>query len=370
VPWSHYAVVPTRDGNAVVTVDGALPCVETEGGMPEMLTAFEPLIGLPTYLRLAARARRGDDVIDLRQFDVGAVGDAVPLGDADPARLAPPELRPALARWLAEQQGAPVPEHRPAWARPGWLAEAERWVGAPLDLVRSWPLSAVLRSARGDWFKAVFPLFGGEPAVTEALAHAHPSLVPPVLRIDPTRGWMLMGEVRGTDPSGAPPATWAPALRTVAAIHAAWSGRAEELLALGAQDRRVGSTLPETLVHGDLNPGNVLLEDGRAVIFDWSDACVADPIVDVALLLFGVEDEAARVVLLDAYADARSLPRPELRTIFAASEANAYLHQAESYRAICDALAPDDRWWFEGEEELWRTWASDVLAGRRPNRGT
>jgi Ser/Thr protein kinase RdoA (MazF antagonist) len=181
---------------------------------------------------------------------------------------------------------------------------------------------------------------------------------------------MLMGEVRGDDPNGLPPAEWAPALRTLAEIHAAWSGRSDELLALGAQDRRVGSALPETLVHGDLNPGNVLLADGRAVIFDWSDACVADPIVDVALLLFQIEDEAARAVLLDAYADARSLPRSELRAIFAASEANAYLHQAESYRAICDALAPDDRWWFEDEEELWRGWASDVLAGRRPNRGT
>jgi hypothetical protein len=370
VPWTHYAVVPSPDGNAVVTVDGALPCVESEGGMPQMLTAFEPLIGLPTYLRLAARARRGDDVLDLRVFDAGAGGDAVPLGDADPARLAPPELLPALERWLAEQQGAPVPELRPTWARPGWLAEAESWVGAPLELVGSWPLSAVLRSTQGDWFKAVFPLFHGEPAVTEALADAHPGLVPPVLRTDRRRGWMLMGEVRGADPIGLPRAAWAPVLRTLAEIHSAWSGRAEELLALGAQDRRVGSALPETLVHGDLNPGNFLLEDGHAVIFDWSDACVADPMFDVALLLFGIEDAAARAVLLDAYADARSLPRPELRATFAASEANAYLHQAESYRAICDALASDDRWWFEDEEELWRGWASDVLAGRRPSRGT
>jgi Ser/Thr protein kinase RdoA (MazF antagonist) len=221
------------------------------------------------------------------------------------------------------------------------------------------------------YMKAVFPLFHAEPAITEALAREYPGAVPDVVRADHERGWMLMHEVGGDVLDDRPATAWAPVLRTVAGIHRTWSMRIDELLAYGAQDRRVGdSVLPETLVHGDLNPGNVFLNGDRAVIFDWSDACIADPFVDVHLLLFWVDDEEARAALLDAYADGwgGELSTDNVRAAFAASEASAYLHQAESYRAICDALAPDDRWWFDGEEARWRERATAVLAGRRPSR--
>jgi Ser/Thr protein kinase RdoA (MazF antagonist) len=39
--------------------------------------------------------------------------------------------------------------------------------------------------------------------------------------------------------------------------------------------------LPDVLVHGDFHPGNVRLVDDRTVIFDWSDAAIAKPFVDV-----------------------------------------------------------------------------------------
>jgi hypothetical protein len=365
--WLHYAVVPGSDGASLVTVDGRLPHVECQGKLTDVFDALEPLIGRPRYLRVVARATCGDDILNLRAFDAVADGGLLPLADADPAALAPPELCAGLEQWLAEQRGAPIPKLRAPWARPGWHGEAEAWAGTPLEQVRVWPLSAVLRSG-STYFKAVFPLFHAEPAITEALAREHPGAVPPVLGADHERGWMLMGEVGGTEPNELPAREWGPVLRTLAAIHRHWTTRTDELLALGAQDRRVEPTLPATLVHGDLNPGNAFITGGRAVIFDWSDACVADPMIDVHTLLFWIDDDDVRAALVDAYADARELPNHDVRTAFTASEANAYRHHAESYAAIQDALPRDDRWWFDGEEARWRERASAVLAGRRPSR--
>jgi len=369
VGWHHYALVPGPDRESLVTVDGRVPHVECQGAMPDIFAALEPLIGRPVYLRVAARAQRCDEILNLRAFDTAPGRELTPLDEADPAALVPSELRDGLEQWLAEQRGAPIPELRPPWSRPGWHAEAEAWAGSPLEQVRIWPLSAVLRDG-ATYLKAVFPLFHAEPAITEALAGEHAGTVPPVLRTDHDRGWMLIGEVGGVEPNDVPASAWAPVLRTVAEIHRAWSGRVDDLLSLGAQDRRVGFTLPPTLVHGDLNPGNAFIVGDRAVIFDWSDACVADPMVDVHTLLFWIEDDDVRAELVDAYADAYGRPRAEMRDAFAASEADAYLHHAESYRAICDTLAADDRWWFDGEEARWRERASAVRAGRRPNRGT
>jgi hypothetical protein len=370
VAWHHYAAVPGADGNTVVTIDGRLPCVEHEGSLPDLFAALEPQIGRPPYLRVVARATRGDDILNLRAFDATrGAPELLPFADADPEQLAPPELREGLEQWLAEQRGAPVSELRPPWSRPGWHAEAEAWAGTPLEQVRVWPLSAVLHSG-ATYFKAVFPLFHAEPAITEALAREHPDAVPPVFRAEHDRGWMLMGEVGGTEPNEIPATGWAPVLRTLAEIHVAWSGRTDELLAVGAQDRRIDATLPATLVHGDLNPGNAFVVGERAVIFDWSDACVADPMIDVHTLLFWIQDDAVRAGLVDVYGDARGVARAEMREAFAASEVNAYLHHAESYRAITAALAPEDRWWFEGEEERWLRRASDVRAGRHPSRDT
>jgi Phosphotransferase enzyme family len=375
--WEHYAAVPGSDGATLLVVDGRLPSLALQSWRtPEFRTAIAPLIGTPVYLRLAAHARVGaDDYLRLHVFDAGDRGERLPLADADPERLAPPSLRPALARWLAEQQGAAVPPERPAWSRPGWHAEAEAWVGCALQPVRIWPLSAVLRGelAGGPvYLKAVFTVFHHEPAVTQALAREHPGLVPDVLRIDTDRGWLLMSELTGSpgfecDSAG-------PALQALETIQAAWSGRADELLALGAQDRRLSTLeasiaelvdtaapelaaavpplveachllasrgVPETIGHGDFHQGNVVVAGGRAVIFDWSDACVTHPSFDRHRFHFDPAQPSS-------YED----------PVAAALEC---LHQAVSYRAIVAALEPDDRWWFADEPRLWLERAAQLV---------
>src|SRR5437762_831973 len=140
----HHAVVPGLGGDSLLVVDGRLPCVSGEvWRLPEVLDLLEPVVGRPTYLRLATQATCAPErILRLHVFDAaGGDGERVALDRADPARLAPPELRPALERWLAEQRGAPVPAARAAWARPGWLAEAEAWAGTELRPVPQWPLS-------------------------------------------------------------------------------------------------------------------------------------------------------------------------------------------------------------------------------------
>jgi aminoglycoside phosphotransferase (APT) family kinase protein len=58
------------------------------------------------------------------------------------------------------------------------------------------------------------------------------------------------------------------------------------------------------LVHRDLGPDHVLVADGRVSgIIDWADVRVADPAIDFAWLLHGVDDEFASA-LLDAYDEA------------------------------------------------------------------
>jgi aminoglycoside phosphotransferase (APT) family kinase protein len=148
------------------------------------------------------------------------------------------------------------------------------------------------------------------------------------------------------------------AMRSIAAIHRAWSGRVEEALALGAHDRRGASLLPHTLVHGDFHAGNVL----GSTILDWSDAAVANPLFDVNHYLLHREPEL-RSELLDAYSATYG---EDVAAAADACEAETYEYVAESYAGITAALADDDRWWFADEEPRWLGFAKDVREGRRP----
>jgi hypothetical protein len=338
----QYAFVPARGG--IFAPDGSLPSVSTDSGeLGDLRPALPPV----RFLRVAAHVEiEPGHIVRLRVFKP-ADAEGVAPEEVDVPEL----LRPAFDRCVAELEGAPVPERRAAWARPGWHEQAEAWAGMPLEQVRIWPLSAVLR--HGDvWFKAVFPLFHHEPAITEALG------APRVLQVDHERGWMLMEGVDGVDD-----ADHHAAMRAIARVHREWTPRIGEALALGAPDRRAPSALPHTLIHGDFHAGNV----GAGTIIDWSDAAVANPLHDVNhYLLFRKPEE--RDALIATYAEA--WPEYDIAAEAAACEAETFEYVAQSYAAITDALAPDDRWWFAGEDEQWLERASDVRAGRRPNPGT
>ena len=56
--------------------------------------------------------------------------------------------------------------------------------------------------------------------------------------------------------------------------------------------------LPACVIHGDLNPGNVLIHDGRAGLVDWEEARRDDPALDLAALGATVSGRARRAYLV------------------------------------------------------------------------
>jgi hypothetical protein len=391
----HHALVPNAERTQLLVVGGRLPSVQTEQRqVPDALAALRRVHGIRApFLRVVRRAEDASETVTtLLELDVGsAVGDWIPLEEVEPDRVTP-AFADGVEQWLAEQQGGrPVPPERPPWARSGWLADASAWVadqarvhGEP-ELVRQWPLSAVYRYRSRDeplYLKAVFALFRQEPTVTAALADAHPSAVPDVVAIDSDRGLLLMREF-GPELGDRASPLWADGVRLTASIQRAWVDRAEELAALGAPTRRLESLrgelggadalvaawermdrldLPDTIVHGDLHPWNATVEPNGIRIVDWSDAAVGPPFLDLAVVLYTVDDADVRARLVDAYLEPlRALaPEPQLREAAALGEVLGSVYQAVSYRAITEAFEPDDRWLFAGEEMQWRKRAVEL----------
>ena len=121
--------------------------------------------------------------------------------------------------------------------------------------------------------------------------------------------------------------------------------------------------LPQTLVHGDLHPWNVMVDGDELRIFDWSDACVSHPLFDLPTFLTRTDDPSAREKLLDAYLDVWSdiALRDELRAAYVLALPLAHVHHAISYLRITAALEPDDRWWFADVPRKWLDGAVALL---------
>lgn len=417
----HYVLIPDAESSALLVAGSPqgrprLPVVRGRPGAPGVLEALRRELDLVIpYLRPAHLLRDADGtpVAALHELDAPASmwkpGDDLswlPLGAAGPSELAGGagagvELAAPVTSWLRYQAGARLPENRPPWARPGWLATASAWIAetcdalglellGPIEVVAQWPISSVLRLETDGgrlYFKAAFSIFRHEPGVTVALAVDHPELVPETVAIDEAHGWLLMRELPGVPLGDEPAGRWAEGLLAIARVHREWAGREAGLRDLRAPDRTVGALashlhevlnavqledalrvrldavvpqlealaeevddgpLPETLVHGDLHPWNVMTDGDDVRIFDWSDACHSHPLFDLAMFLPRVDDARARETLRDAYletwTDLASLD--ELRALADAAAPLAQVHHAQSYLAILDALEPDDRWYF------------------------
>ena len=389
-----HALVPNADRTAFLVDDeGRLPSVVVDVEtrvIPAAIAAFADLHRLDApFLRVA---RWADDYVPLLEFDAPVSTPDGRWRELDAlAEVAPAAFAEDVARWAREQRDGVIPDLRSPWARPGWLEEATRWIGesvavAGIESFRRWPLSAVLvvtaTSGQRLYFKAAFRPFAHEPLVTQALGDEHPGLVPDVVAVDVDRGWMLMRELPGTaDGVDRPDA----AMRALAAIHRAWSGRTPELRALGAHDRRLraldeelprivdllggppdsvalfrariselAARMPgETLVHGDFHPWNVSVDGDRLVVFDWSDACVAHPLFDLPTFVH-VGERLTVDVVEDAYARARDdLDPGSVREAFALAYPLACVHHAISYHRIEKALEPADRGLFGNAPREW-----------------
>ena len=293
-----------------------------------------------------------------------------------------------------------IPAERAPWSRPGWLGEVRPWLEAEagrlglrvtsVEQVKHWSISSVLRIVTDGpelYLKvpARLPLFAEEAAVTARLAERFPDHVPAPLAVEPERGLLLLPAFEHLPGWGAPLAERAEMLRRFGQLQQLAAQQVDELLADGCLDRRLevleaqigplvadaeatrkltdeeraelGGLVPTlrefcrrlaevgpapTLVHGDLHMLNTARLDGKVVYFDWTDACIAHPFIDLHSLQWE-KDETSRAALLDAYLDAwEGVETPErLREAVALAAVVIPLHHAVSYRTIVAALEPD-----------------------------
>ncbi len=292
-----------------------------------------------------ARLRFGVDVDVLRLLDAereeppgGPVTYAAQLRAGTPERLLP-----------VGDAGRVHPARAP-WAQPNGPAASVDWAVRQLSAVlprevravqlRTWNLAGIWRLdadyAAVAWLKQVPPSRLCEAGVLELLAEAAPGLAPRLIAVGP-HGRLLIAHAPGGDRADP-----GPAFR--AAIAAQWhpvqerlAGGIDKLLDSGVRDLRGGVArirqvavtrraevpglaelaagladrfaevaacgVPDTLIHGDLHPGNVRADgDGPLTIFDWGAAGVGHPAYDILRLTDGV-DPAEAAPLLQAWAE-------------------------------------------------------------------
>jgi len=274
------------------------------------------------------RSRDGIDVQVLRLLH-GVAADGRSAGGTV-TYLAQLSGRPPIGLLPAEADLSPQPCRAP-WAEPGGPAASTRWAvdalttlgspGAVAVQIRSWNLSAIWRldvaGAPVAWLKQVPRFFRHEPAVLGLVSGVAPGLVPPLLAAG-EQGRMLLAHVPGEDGYGAGAEICAQIAAEFHPVQAHFAGRADELLATGMPDRRLtvepfaavaapyldeitglrelvddlprrlaeiaSCGLPDTLVHGDLHPGNARIGSGDPVVMDWGDSSLGNPALDILRL--------------------------------------------------------------------------------------
>lgn len=309
----------------------------------------------------------------------------MPQRDETATTLIAEGTRPDDAVWVGDD-ALPAEVHEPhplrvPWGYLGWLESALAWIAAHAEglhawkELKSWSLSCVIRAETGQgvvYFKATNqrPLFANEPRITQNLAQRFPGRIPTLLAIDPERGWMLLADFGDELHTSHGDDATALALTDYSRLQQQTLGQEAELLAMGCVDRRPAHLAREVahlltdqaaletlthderakllsvdwqaritafadapcgLVHGDLHTGNVATGPDGLLYFDWTDACVALPWMDV-LLPFWPENEGKTQELLAAWS-APLPPWKEIAPLIA-------LHHAVSYRHIRDATEP------------------------------
>jgi aminoglycoside phosphotransferase (APT) family kinase protein len=400
------------------------------------LMAVEALLGVqPRALRIDPRRRDIDldptlVVVDLEAFGPDAPSPYVwidwatlPLDTLEPA-----ELREALPRWIGRRELGPTAAD-PPWAIPGWFDRASGWMAERMAELRApafeaprivylWGISIVLRapSSLGPMFlKCSAPIFAQEARVTALLADATPDLVTRVAAIEPDEGWLLMRDHGERTLGDTAPEAWAPGLEAHARIQAAWAGREQALIDAGAPVRSLAALAealptfadrepmtaeltgddraawndsvpafvaacerldaigpPPTLVHGDLHPWNVADTPDGPRVFDWTDAAISHPFVDLAVYATRPDDHAIRHALRDAYLAhwATQLSAADLTEAGELAIVVGTLYQVDSYIGLLSSLDPDDRGDLRGAAGSWARAAVATLADgidlRRP----
>lgn len=319
-----------------------------------------------------------------------------PLVEAARRQLALPDDSPVTPAWTKPGwYGEAMP-----WIDEQLTAAGTPRTGVPAQ-VRSWGLSNVLRcpTAKGDvYFKALahsstirparadaLPLlFAHEPLLLQRLSEARPGEVPEPLAIDEQRAWMLLPDLGPALAVKPDVSLWIDSLRGHARLQRSFADQPDRLLSFTCVDRRLAVLdgeidrlfgpnpateqltpreraklprradqlraaitelaaigVPETLLHGDLHPRNLAVRDGKVLAFDWTDAAVSHPFLDLVTFVEKRSPISTDPRLKDAYlAEWEEYAAPAaLRRALALADKLGALHQTMTSLHLPDHLS-------------------------------
>ena len=229
---------------------------------------------------------------------------------------------------------------------PDWRAGVDAWIDEQLDRPRvevaaatstrphDRPWSTVFRvpTVEATCFSRRLSTAAHEAALIEFLAVRRPDCIPPLLAVDPSRGWMLMRgrglKLRELIEAERSLGRWRDVLPLYAGVQIDLVGEVDALLALGVPDFRLAcfpigprpcsiSSTDSSERNGAGHPGGdaagrggsatssplrpprddsarrlhdaqVFVRDDRYLLLDWGDACVSHPFFTMAVTLDGV----------------------------------------------------------------------------------
>jgi aminoglycoside phosphotransferase (APT) family kinase protein len=255
--------------------------------------------------------------------------------------------------------------------------------------------------------------FHAEPALTRLVADMLPGHAPPIIATDEERAWLLLEDMAGADEEhedGPPSGIGTAAARIAATLQLRSLDHLDEIEAAGVPARGLDETrhafddllassveldqlsraelaaaralrpdvhavidelaslgLPETLVHGDLHPGNVAHDGDLVVLYDWSDAAVSHPFLDLEHLVRSLpadEGELARAAYADVWRAA--YPEVDLNRAFELAAAVNAIFQTVTFEQIYRAQEDASYWEMAGVVARYLR----QLPERFPPRGT
>ena len=329
--------------------------------------------------------------------------------------LLPEDLQHEISIWLEERKTGIIPELRPPWAKPGWYPDAVAWIGEQIllrtgetvisiETIKSWGISCVMRASTNRakyYFKASkpLPLFVAEGPLTLFLAEIFPDYVTRPLALDIPRRWMLVEEEGDSLPWSPPFETHSDLYAALARIQTGSIHHLPALLDAGCLDRRLSHLhrslpqlveddlilarlkveertrlrqfvptfqnlieqldslgMPDTLIHGDFHTGNIVRAGDSYRVFDWSDASIGHPFMDL-LTLGDQTNHARRMVVRNAYLEPwlAFAPLDLITQAFDLAQVIYPLHHAISYQAILHNIEPSSRSELDAAPELLRS---------------
>ena len=267
---------------------------------------------------------------------------------------------------LAQYNSGEIPN---VFARYGWLEDFKEWIrpycGEEILQIEHhnasefFTLLRVCTPERNFWFKAVGEPNTREFALTQLLSDHFEEFVPPVLAAHPAWNGWLTEEIAGSPlDECADLDVWLPVFEGLAELQVESRPHLREFLSAGARDWRTPVMLarldsffdamggvmqvqpkepprrmsrqeledlafnltlvcreyetlgiPDTLIHGDINPFNIFVRDNRPVFLDWAETYVGNPFLCAQHLLVHFErSHPSEIDYLRLLRDAYNLP--------------------------------------------------------------